>query len=301
VGPNLLLFWQNRCVSYSLQTDASSQMPLTLVRAIAQQAFSAWSDVPCGDAGGAATITAVEMEPIGALGVDCDEVQFNPYGPNQHVIVFRDEAWPHDDSANTLGFTTVTYDVGTGEIRDADMEINSHDFVLVPTPPAPAGTVDLLTIMTHEAGHFLGLGHSGDLTAMMYASYHAGAWLTQDDVDGLCSIYFPDGTRSTSAGAVPNGACDPTPARGLTSECAPEELDGAVIPPPEDAASDVSNAPVTSSAPALDTAAPGCATVGARATPRGVVAGAGILALGCLARGAGRGRRQRRRDRSYSA
>jgi hypothetical protein len=207
-------------------------MPLSIVRGIAAEAFGTWNQLGCAS-GGLLSITASEMEPPGEDGVDCDEVQYNPGGPNQHVIIFRDSGWPYEeDAANVLGFTTVQYVNATGEIVDADMEINSHDFEIVPVPPVVQNAqpiqVDLLSIFTHEAGHFLGLAHSGDLTAMMYAFYAPGAVVQDDDISGICSIYAPDGTRSTSFGPVPFAACDPTPVGGFASQCAPGAPDAGV-------------------------------------------------------------------------
>jgi hypothetical protein len=209
------VYWKNVCVSYSIQKDGTKWMPLPIVKGIAAQAFGAWNQVVCGDAG-PLSITATEMEPPGEDGVDCSQVEFVNGGANQHVIVFRDSGWPYpEDAANVLGFTTVQFASDTGEILDADMEINSHDFQLVPLPPVVPNQmppeVDLLSVLTHEAGHFLGLAHSSQLDAMMYAFYAPGATLDQDDVDGICSIYAPDGTRSTSLGSVAYDTCNPTP------------------------------------------------------------------------------------------
>ena len=56
----------------------------------------------------------------------------------------------------------------------------------------PTGT-DLDTVALHEAGHTLGLGHSADVNAVMYA-YYGGPrrTLTADDIAGMRSLY---GTR----------------------------------------------------------------------------------------------------------
>jgi hypothetical protein len=210
------LYWKNLCVGYSVQKDASPLRSITLDQAtqVAGQAFSQWTGAGC--TGGVPSIQARDLGPV-----ECGLVQYNSSQPNQHVIVFRDDGWPYSDSNNTLGLTTITFDATTGEIFDADTELNSHDYNLVTSTPAPFGSYDLASVLTHEAGHFLGLAHSGDTAAVMYAHYHpASSTLTSDDVDGICSAY-PDGTtRTTSAGALAGGACDPTPRHGFSTKCA---------------------------------------------------------------------------------
>jgi MYXO-CTERM domain-containing protein len=210
------VYWANLCVGYSLNSTASPLRGITLQQAtaVADSAFAEWSAITC-PAGGNPSIKAQDMGPV-----DCGAVEYNKFEPNQHVIVFRDSNWPYSDSSNTLGLTTVTYDTNDGEIYDADMELNSEQYNLVTTAPAPQGAYDLMTVITHEAGHFLGLAHSADVTAVMYAHYHTGASVpTADDVAGLCSIYPPDGTRVTNAGPITGCACDATPRHGFSSVC----------------------------------------------------------------------------------
>jgi MYXO-CTERM domain-containing protein len=259
------VYWKNACVTYSLEVDASAQISLADAKSVAALAFGAWSQVTCSG-GAPPTITASELEPPGAAGVSCTEVQYNPFGPNQNVIVFRDQGWPDSgDPVNTLGLTTITYDSTDGEIYDADMEINSHDFALVAYPPAPSGGYDLLSIMTHEAGHFFGLAHSADTSAVMYAFYHAGEMaLTPDDVNGICAIYAADGTRATSSGPIPSDACCAIPRHGFDSICAPEDASGKVIPPPSGAPE---TALVSACSPSTSTSTSG--------TPAGPVTSAG--------------------------
>jgi hypothetical protein len=209
------LYWKNLCTGYSLQQDASPLRHVTLDQAtqIAAQAFARWGAAGCS--GGAPSIAAHDEGPVA-----CGLVEYDTAGPNQHVIVFRDEGWPYSDSSNTIGLTTITFDATSGEIFDADMEINSHDFDLVATTPVPAGSYDLASVVTHEAGHFLGLAHSADTGAVMYAHYRPGeSTLTADDVEGICSIYPHGGGRTTTAGALTGGKCDPTPRHGFSTKC----------------------------------------------------------------------------------
>jgi hypothetical protein len=209
-----LLYWTNACIGYSLARAASSQIDLETATSVAAAAFEAWSGATCAG-GGNPSIQAINEGPV-----DCPLVEYNKLGPNQHVIVFRDDEWPHNDANNTLGLTTVTFDIRTGEIYDADMEINSTIQGLVADGSVPSGGFDLNSIMTHEAGHFLGLAHAPDPAAMMFARYHAGPpMLTEDDVDGICTIDPPDRTRNTTAGRIAAGPCDPKSRHGFSTEC----------------------------------------------------------------------------------
>jgi hypothetical protein len=207
------LFWRNACVSYSFQSAPSKYLTLDQAKMVASAAFGAWSSASCP--GGPPSITATLFPDVA-----CDAV---PSTEHSNVIIFRDQSWPYDDSANAIGYTTLTVDLASGEILGADTEINSAQWTIVaepPAPPVPPGTYDFATIMTHEAGHFLGLAHTGDATAVMYAQYHPATSLQPDDVAAICSIYFPDGTHATSAGPYLADSCDPTPPAGfLAGSC----------------------------------------------------------------------------------
>lgn len=236
----LPVWWRNACVSYDIQQDASSQVPYDTASQMFAAAFTKWTTTMCpepagdADAGGASAALAgtsrvsIDVRDFGP--VACDEVQYNSDQGNQHVIIFHDDVWPHNDANNTLGLTTVTFDPDTGEIYDADMEINST-VPLTLSDPIPAGGYDFQSIITHECGHFLGMAHSGDDRATMFAHYTQGSTymrvLTDDDVSGICSIYLPDGDRavdpSTTAdgsGLVAEDSCDPTPRHGFSTQCA---------------------------------------------------------------------------------
>ena len=227
-GPLPQLFWRNQCVSYSFQNRGSKHISVADAARVAAQAFTTWSSAPC--AGGVPAIQADPYPPV-----ECD----NPreQGHN-NVIIFRDNGWPYeDDASNAIGYTSLTILKATGEIVGASIEINSTDYTIVATSggpnagPGDAGspkTYDLASILTHEAGHFLGLAHSGEQTAVMYANYHPGSTvLTPDDVQGICSIYSPDGTRNTSGGPVAATTCMPAPRLGFSTECG--SFDGGVV------------------------------------------------------------------------
>jgi matrixin len=220
------LFWRNSCVSYSVQRGASRQVAFDEAANGISRAFTKWTGSACPTEGSGRSRVSIDVRDLGA--VDCADVNYNQEGGNQNVIVFRDEKWPHNDSNNTLALTTVTFNPENGEIYDADMEVNTHDQRVTLIDPVPQDGYDFASIVTHETGHFLGLAHSGDNRATMFANYTPGATamrnLTSDDVAGVCEIYRPDGTRAVLNDKVtPGPQCDPTPRRGFTGECAEPE------------------------------------------------------------------------------
>lgn len=78
--------------------------------------------------------------------------------------------------------------------------------------------VDLMTVAAHEIGHTLGLSHSGDPNALMYAAYSIPhRFLTEDDVSGAQSIYGTGSAVEPAPQAPPQGATPP-PAAGPDSD-----------------------------------------------------------------------------------
>jgi hypothetical protein len=217
------LFWKNACVGYSMQKDASKQVSLDDAQQAITRAFTKWTGTSCTTDGSGQSRVSIDVRDLGP--VSCGNVEYNKEGSNQHVIVFRDTNWSHADSNNTLALTTVTFSPETGEIYDADMEINTAQQRVQVSDPVPPDGFDFASIVTHETGHFLGLAHSTDPHATMYAHYKQGATamrnLTADDVKGVCAIYPPDGTRVAADDVkIPGDVCDPTPRHGFTGECA---------------------------------------------------------------------------------
>lgn len=202
--------WPAGNVSYELDSSASTQIDLPTFTAIAAKSFGAWNDVTCPNGGGPQVKLQQGDEADAALvSMDCGLVMCPPsVHDGHHVVTFRDTYWPHSDPFNTLALTTVTYGVDTGTIYDADIEINSFQQALSGTEPPAPGTYDLQSILTHEAGHFVGLAHSPDTSAVMYAFYNAGSiHLTADDVAGFCAIHPPEPAKNgCSCTLAPRGS-----------------------------------------------------------------------------------------------
>lgn len=78
--------------------------------------------------------------------------------------------------------------------------------------------VDLMTVAAHEIGHTLGLSHSGDPNALMYAAYSGPhRFLTEDDIAGTQSIYGTGSAVEPAPQAPPQGVTPP-PAAGPDSD-----------------------------------------------------------------------------------
>ncbi len=143
--------------------------------------------------------------------VSCSESEYDANGPNANVVYFTDSGWNQGgDIDSTLALTTVSFGSGP-DIFDADMAVNSarHDFTVSDTDVS----IDLVSVVTHEVGHFLGIAHSPDPTAVMYYAYNPGTIkrdLTPDDIAAVCTIYPP----KTQA-----GVCNPVPPGGLATSC----------------------------------------------------------------------------------
>jgi hypothetical protein len=217
----LFLYWRNACVGYSVSSAASRNIPFDEAKRVIDASFQTWMNTSCGSAP-----PGINVVSQGAA--DCTEVRYNPTAGNQNLIVFRDDRWPYSDPNSTLGLTTVTFDSTTGEIFDADMELNASGRNLSTTDAVPPNGFDLASVVTHEAGHFFGLAHATDSRSTMFASYRPGTIalrsLTADDIAGLCAAYPDASTRIVSPTAkqervIRAEACDATPRRGLLSEC----------------------------------------------------------------------------------
>lgn len=203
----LPLYWPGGCASFSVNEAGSPKRGITaqLTKDMISQALARWMGVDCG--GGAPSLKLFKSEDV-----RCAEQEYNQEAPNANIWMYRDDFWPYASSSATLALTTVTYNVKTGEIFDADVEINSAE------SPITVGDenvqFDLDSIITHESGHFLGLAHTCDKSATMFFSYGLGDTklrsLETDDIAGICAIYPPGKDVSS---------CDPTPRHGFSRDC----------------------------------------------------------------------------------
>ena len=211
------LRWARDCVGIAVQADASDQVSYAQAKGTVRAAFEAWEQVDCG--GGT---PGMHVEILNK--VECAEVEYNIDGGNVNVLVFRDGGWPHEEGLHNVALTTVTFEKDTGEIFDADIEVNTAQYPMTISDDAASTQYDLLSVLTHEAGHFLGMAHAIDNPeATMNATYQPMTInfrsLEPDDGLGICAIYPPDDEP-------PSEDCNPIPRHGYSPNCREGQIEG---------------------------------------------------------------------------
>lgn len=210
------LFWARQCLSYSVVPRDVDVPSLDDLRAAVDTSFATWSQVECD--GQAVSIQL--QQTIGTA--ECVEPEYNPTGPNANAVIFVSDWTERGLPSTAFGLTLVWHQPQTGEIFDADVQINDGELgtlaICDGTPSScRARVVDIQNVVTHEVGHYLGLGHTQDdpLATMAFSAVlgeKSKRTLANDDREGLCAIYA----------ANPPVLCEPQdfePDNGFSSSC----------------------------------------------------------------------------------
>ena len=205
------LTWFGGCASLSIDP---SNVPIELgadaFRTVVQTAAAEWSAADCGSGSG----PSFRFVPY----PDCPHgAEWLASGPNSNTVSFRTR-WGDDayHVAGAIAITITTFHASTGELRDADTELNlraqgnADGFDFTTGVPSPSATIVYLpAVLTHELGHAQGLAHSTVPSAIMWFQAAVGteqSALDNDDIMGICNVY--PSMRATS--------CDPRPVGGFT-------------------------------------------------------------------------------------
>lgn len=156
--------------------------------AVVQTAWDVWAHAGCEDV------------PTAAYAGTTEDLGITPpttlRAPPDNLVVFVRTAGDWDAlgrGTTEIAVTFVSSNDKTGEIVDTDIAVNDARWRMTIGGSA-TGDVDFVSTMTHEVGHALGLLHSSDTSATMYATYSSedptGARsLEDDDRAGLCATY----------------------------------------------------------------------------------------------------------------
>lgn len=186
------LYWPRRQLSYVLNKRSVPGLSDGLLRALLRSSFDTWLEAEC------------EQMPIDLFinqSAQSSSLEAGPkeLEPNPNVIAYISaEAWEEDPLA--FAITKIWYSDKTAHILGADMLLNGGMGPFGECP-SPVGCqlekmADLRNVITHEAGHFLGLAHSDDPSSTMWCNAAKGEVqkrsLADDDLRGICAIYGPD-------------------------------------------------------------------------------------------------------------
>jgi hypothetical protein len=194
------LKWRAGTISYFVRNEGVPNVSASAFRDAVERGFQTWNAVETAEA---------DFQFAGFTNLrpfDVDDV---------NTIGFRNRP----DLERVLASTGFTYIVSTGELVEADIFFNSR-FQWTTAAAGEAGRFDVQSIATHEAGHFLGLGHSalGETVrqgsgrrviaaeAVMFPiAFSAGGTnertLRADDIAGVSDIY-PSAEFSRRSGSI---------------------------------------------------------------------------------------------------
>jgi len=264
-GSGPCIFWGPRGHSFMIDARGTPDVPGTSAFDAIRRGFQTWAAVSCSD---------LVFPDLGLSTNPADRVVgYFPGQYNRNLLLFRTancengavppndpcltsggcgneyDCWDHDSSV--IATTTTTTNRNTGQLLDADVEFNDalasdgtkYTFTTVDSPPCTADgqsdcvDIDVQNTATHEEGHTIGLAHSLDPTATMYATAPMGETskrvLAADDIAAVCTIYPKGAETSTCLGdpidLTVTGENDHTGCGCTTTGSATPSLEGALL------------------------------------------------------------------------
>lgn len=216
------LYWPSRTFTYFVDAAGDDEIAGDAEFAAIDKAFAAWQ---------ASSNACSDVKFVNGGRVDHAKIEYSATGPNQNVIVFRakkctdfvaasDACWLSNSCGNayscwahaagSFAVPTLTFLERTGELLDADLELNLASFVFTtvdsPVCVAPnyaqsCVATDVQNAVTPAIGRWLGLASVSRADSTLYPASSPGD-LTKRVIDpgtasGLCAIY-PAGQLATT-------------------------------------------------------------------------------------------------------
>jgi hypothetical protein len=180
-GNGPFLFWESHYFPLPYYISAPAFVGRNDFISAIDNSFKAWRDI---------ANSTVEFIPMG-----CSNSRGNENDGINNVILIE-SSWPFETSAIaiTRNFYIAGDNAQAGMILDSDILLNGVNYAFTTT--GESGKHDVSNIVTHEVGHFIGLGHEVtpvDSDATMFAVASPGELkkrtLAEDDLRGLRSAY----------------------------------------------------------------------------------------------------------------
>jgi len=218
----VVLRWAKQSTSIAFDATAPEEIDATAARSELLDSLAEWSQLSCLGAADGWIFEDQGMVQGQTVGFDP-----TPGALNENLVVWVRSKWSHPEQVVAL--TSLTYDFYSGEIVDADIELNDQVFLFAIEPNVKE--MDLRNTFVHELGHLLGLDHSIEKSATMYFTAPQGETkkrtLSQDDIDGYCALYGPNALPwplvigAALVGETPSEACEQTVAADgrVTVDC----------------------------------------------------------------------------------
>lgn len=211
--------WFKSEVPYYINTDGFTDFDSDELIKATQGAFETWTSEQIG-----VTFRYMGTVDIKEAEDDCFNIIFFVQDPMTWKEMFKLE----DDTALAR---TRTYASSYGEIVAFDLVFNDGRYQFTDTDIPEDVQTDYVNTLTHELGHVLGLDHSEDPDAVMYATSRAGELskrrLAEDDREGIHYLYrepIPQEYGCNVSGETlcenKGMACNQAARSGRTGQCA---------------------------------------------------------------------------------
>ncbi len=180
-------------IRYQIQPTGSDDVRDGTDLAAIRNAFASWAAVSCSFL----SFAEEDFENVRLVQRD-----------GRNVVLFAEAQSEWTQGPEVLALTFSFTDQGSNGLShsvDADIVMNGVDWVFT-AEEAEVGQgvpakVDIETVVLHEVGHLLGLGHSTDAAASMFDSNNklVGRAPALDDIRGVCALY-PNGEPVPQSG-----------------------------------------------------------------------------------------------------
>jgi hypothetical protein len=189
------LKWNNPTITWQLNNAGSDDIPDGSHEAAIEHAFQTWQDV-----NGSKLV----------FNRGADTASTNAGASSSLVLFDEDNSSGYfPGGSGIVAITPISFDVGSGNILDADILFNGRDYTFS-TDNTP-GTFDVQDVITHEIGHFVGLDHAPNVSASMWPYVATNQWLhrslTQDDEAGAVAV-AQQGNQSVVTGRIERASDD---------------------------------------------------------------------------------------------